>query len=270
MGYRKLLTLLFISPACIFPSNAQKLDSLLKELDAHIKEDTIRLKLLIETGIAYQGNNPEKGIAISDSAIALANKLHVTVRLADAYHTKAVNQFAKGDFAGALNWFQKALAIYEHENNKKGVANSFNNIAGIYVRWSDYYKALAFYEKALKGYKALNLKNYELKPLLNMAMIYITMSILPKALDYAQKSLLIAESLNDLKSLPACYNTLGDIYSGLSDFNLGRLYHEKAYNISKQIDNKRGMAMALLKIGSDFLKSLTLTRLSSTRKEQWR
>ena len=78
------------------------------------------------------------------------------------------------------------------------------------------------------------------------------MSILPKALDYAQKSLLIAESLNDLKSLPACYNTLGDIYSGLSDFNLGRLYHEKAYNISKQIDNKRGMAMALLKIGSDF------------------
>ncbi len=248
-----LIFFLLIESFCTFNVKAQKLDSLLKELNNHLTEDTIRLKLLIAAGIAYERINPEQGVRISDSAIILAKELHVAIKLADAYNTKAANYFLKADYSDALQWFQRAMQLYREQGIQKGVANAYSNIGNLYTKWGDYFEALDYYENALKIYTGLNLKNYELFPLGNISRVYILMSNIPKALEYSQKSLSIAESVNDVNSLPTCYNNMGDIYSELSDFKTAATYFKKSYNLSQQTGNKRGEAGALQKIGDSFL-----------------
>src|SRR6185436_9718530 len=96
MQIKYALTSLLFLLVGIYTSNAQqKLDSLLRELNNHKTEDTVRFKLLIATGVAYQRNNPDKGIEMSDSAIALAKNLHLPAKIADAYNTKASNYYFK-------------------------------------------------------------------------------------------------------------------------------------------------------------------------------
>src|SRR6266446_6927242 len=113
MLYKNQYIIFFLLSLCTFNVKAQKLDSLLNELNNHKTEDTIRLKLLIATGVAYERSNPDKGIEITDSAITLAKNLHSVSKLADSYNTKASNYFLKADYSEALKWFQQALQLYQ-------------------------------------------------------------------------------------------------------------------------------------------------------------
>ena len=57
----------------------------------------------------------------------------------------------QGDYAKALEYHTKALAIFEKVfgSEHPDVATSYNNIGYVYYRQGDYAKALEFYTKAL-------------------------------------------------------------------------------------------------------------------------
>lgn len=91
MRFKKLFLFLLIQSLCSFQVNAQKLDSLLKALSIHKKEDTVRLKLLIGIAKEYRYTNPKKGLETADSAIALAQKLNNQRAAAYGFMVKGQN-----------------------------------------------------------------------------------------------------------------------------------------------------------------------------------
>jgi tetratricopeptide (TPR) repeat protein len=53
------------------------------------------------------------------------------------------------DYARALEYYGKALALDEELGNKAGVARHLGNIGNVHINLSDYARALEYYGKAL-------------------------------------------------------------------------------------------------------------------------
>src|SRR5690554_6863260 len=92
----KLFLLFFLIG--IFSGTAQqkKIDSLLKLLKDHPEQDTVRINRLNDLAYLYYAHNSDEGLKAADSAILLAKKLNLPIKLGGAYQTKGHNYSSQG------------------------------------------------------------------------------------------------------------------------------------------------------------------------------
>lgn len=95
---------LFINTHLISQRQGQdRIDSLLGQLP-NAKEDTNKVKLLIDLSHTYYSINPDAGINFGKQGLALAEKLEWKKGIANAGRTIAGNYgFGKSDYSTALN-----------------------------------------------------------------------------------------------------------------------------------------------------------------------
>ena len=126
-----------------------------------------------------------------------------------------------GNMPKALDQFYKSLKIRERTDDKKGMANCYNNIAGVYDSQDDLESALLFYDKALK----------------------------------------IREEINDELGMAESYNNLGALHSLLGNSEIANKYYFKSLETYQMLDYHRGIAICYSNLGSvteerDKVKSL--------------
>ena len=78
-----------IAHNCI--AQQRELDSLLTVYNNYQKEDTVKLKILLDIVFDYSYINAEKGLEKANDAINLAQKLNNSPKLASAYNYKGIN-----------------------------------------------------------------------------------------------------------------------------------------------------------------------------------
>lgn len=284
-----LLTLLC---QCIIISGfcQSETDSLLKELNKHPQEDSVRYSLLRKLAYQYSFSDPAKGIQAAESAISLAQKLNDPVKLAGAYSNKATNLHKIGRDSEALALYKIAINLHLNAANKKGAANCYFNMAYVYFDIGDYLLAIKNEQQALELYRQLNLvsdeadaynsiadsymrindypsalknfnqsliinqqlnnKDNEAMVLSNIGMVYHDISKPKIALDYYQKALHINEQILNKKNLAHDYQHIGILYDDDKNFNKALNYYNKAFALNKEINNRRDMADNLINIAS--------------------
>ena len=147
-----LFLLLFISSKL----NAQhKLDSLLQKSNNYKKDDTTKINLLNAVAREYQYIDPSEGLRISDSAILLAQRLHL--ENSDVFMIKAENYWRKSMDKEALECLQKALEINNAKGDDYRKAQCTNDEGNVYYEMGDYSTAMNDFHKALGIFE--NLKN---------------------------------------------------------------------------------------------------------------
>ena len=118
---------------------------------------------------------------------------------ASAYHNLASAYYAQGDYAKALEWFEKALAIREKVLGKESPSNAttYNNIALVCDKQGDYAKALEWFEKALEIYEKLLGKQHPAIATIynNIALVLSNRGNYAKALESCEKALVIYEKV---------------------------------------------------------------------------
>src|ERR1700709_2030651 len=178
----KLLTAILVLLTA-FPSFSQnEIDSLLKELNNHHEEDTVRYFLLKKLAYQYSFTDPNKGVEAADAAIDLAKKLHSNIKLAGAYSNKATNFHKLGKESEALSLYRVAVNIHLGENYKKGAANAYFNMAYVYFDIGNYAMAINYQLKALELYRELNLVSDVADTYNNIANDYMRLDDYPSAL----------------------------------------------------------------------------------------
>ncbi|MCR4405711.1 MAG: tetratricopeptide repeat protein [Anaerolineae bacterium] len=65
---------------------------------------------------------------------------------------------ARGDYAAALEWYGKSVAIKEKLGDQAGLATTYNNIASIHYARGDYAAALEWYGKSVAIFERLGAK----------------------------------------------------------------------------------------------------------------
>ncbi len=104
---------------------------------------------------------------------------------------------------------QKALTIYEHLGDRKGLAASYNNIGNIHAEQGRYAEALAYYQKALQIQERLGDQQGIADSYENIGNLYRRQGLYPQARTYLQKALALAQTL-ELRDL------LDEIYLSLA------------------------------------------------------
>jgi class 3 adenylate cyclase len=158
------------------------------------------------------------------------------------------------DCPKALEYHGKALALYEELGNKSGFARNLGNIGIVYKHLSDYPKALEYYGKALALFEELGNKFSIATNLGNCGAVYFSLSDYPKALEYYGKALALNEELGIKDGIARNLGNCGEVYRLLSDYAKALEYYGKALALNEELGRKSGIAINLGNIGTVYGK----------------
>ncbi|MBI3501616.1 MAG: tetratricopeptide repeat protein [Bacteroidetes bacterium] len=111
-------------------------------------------------------------------------------------------------------------------------------------------KALGYGNRALALAQKINYKKGEAQALNNLGVSYYNFSEYDKALDEHFKALAIRKTLGDKKDISSSLNNIGNAYDGMSDYLHALDFFKQALHLKKEIDDKKGIANISNNIGN--------------------
>ncbi|MEZ5045807.1 MAG: tetratricopeptide repeat protein [Chitinophagaceae bacterium] len=222
--------------------------------------------------MTYYAINPDSGLIRGNEALQLSIKLKYQDGMAMAYSSLGVNyDFGKSNSEKAIFYYLKALGINIANNNKRGIASNYSNLAIVYSRKDRYKEALDYFYKALRLHEELGNKRGISGILVNMANIYEDQKEYAKALDMHMRSLGISEEIGNKSNMAIALSNCGNIYYLQGNLEKAKYYFEKALNQYKALEMKLGIATEysnLAKIESNNLIALDLLDKSLAIKKE--
>lgn len=243
---------LFVCTSSLCSSQQKTIDSLHLVLEQQNTADIPRLKTLSDLAFHYHLIDPEKGLDMSDKAIALAKKLDNKERLAVAYKNKAQNYHSLSKDSLAMLMYDEAIAIQSELESWNDLGRTTFNKGLIYSGQSKFEEA-----------NACNLKAYEIfereKDSFLMGVVLNSIginqmyrSLYPESLTTYLEAAKIFEALNNTQNnrYAAIMSNIGILYSKLKNYDLSLKYYENSLDINKKIGNLFGQANTLNSIGT--------------------
>ena len=223
----------------IYKSQPKKAIAILEEgLNIAIEDKEIgRLKNSL--GVVYRDLGEfEKSKALSKEALVLTKD---SIIVASAYNNIGVTNRNLGLYDESIEYYLKALHIYEAKKMTKEMAVTNNNIGLVYSYNNLNDKAIEYHLKAKVEFEKLNDQKGISEVYNNIAIIYANEGDLKKALDYFKYSLEIETALNDPKGIAESVNNVGAVYYYMEEIDSALTYFQKSVVIEKTIENYVGV-----------------------------
>ena len=238
----------FATTQCIFPQITVQ-DSLLQELRQYPTQDSLRVKLLLNTTASLTYTNPKAAIPHVQEAINITEKIRWKKGEGLANVAKGNLYYVMADNLNALAAYQKALAISKSLKNVEMEASVLSNLGNIHADLKEYDQAISKYSLLLNQSKKLENKSNQIKALTNIAIIYNDTGRQTDGIAYLEKALLLAKEEKNAFFEAAITNNLGLAYKGLREYEKSLEYYRKSIEIAIKIDNNYIEASALNSIG---------------------
>ena len=207
--------MIFISYACtvLAQSDSLKIDSLKKVLVTE-KEDTNKVKSLYKLGWLYYPLNFEKALQYEKSALALAQKIKSTNIIGDCYLTIGQILDDMDNRIEAMQYYYKALQIYQEQKNRYSSASVLWNIGFSQTALENYNEAYDAYSKGLSLLHQADSANNFIGAAcyIYSAKILVMRHALAKAEEYNTIGLKISTNIQDVHVQANAYSTSGDIF----------------------------------------------------------
>src|SRR5215813_3895522 len=118
----------------------------------------------------------------------------------------------------ALPEFERALALFQKDSDKKNEAITIGFIGNCYKRFGDFPKAEEFLQRALSMKRALGDRLEEGRTLSHLGLLHWQMGEYKKALDYYEQAIAIGQRLGDRVLQAAARNNRGLVLEELGDY----------------------------------------------------
>jgi len=237
----KRLTLLILILGTISVSaqhrEQARIDSLLAELP-HVKQDSSRLKLLINLMTFYNDFNGDEGLKYEKQALDLARKLNSKTSVADVKNAVGRIYWRKGNVEQGLRYHNEAKKIFEDAGNKKKAALTVRYIGQDYADGGNYPEALDYFSKALAMYKKMD--DYENMAYMHnfLSWVYNNQGNYVKASECNYAALQLFEKIGDQHNIANTLAAIGSDYVYLRNYTEALKYFMKSTRIYKaQRDN---------------------------------
>lgn len=168
---------------------------------------------------------------------------------ADFFNNQGASSKDNGEYLQALNYYFKALEMYQKSGDKEGIATVTHNIAEVYRHLGEYITALEYYQRALSYFESpenINLQKLSAS-LHGMGLIYYQLGQYDKSLDYYQQALAFRQKLQEKeqpkeellqlkKQTGETLNNIGLVYAELENHKSAIEYYQQAINTYENID----------------------------------
>ncbi len=207
--------------------------------------EVIRLNNLFKT---QRSQNPLEAYMYTKKALDLSIELNYARGKATSFNNLGVYHRQKGDYDRALDFYQKALIIYDSIIDMEGTAKALSNIGNIYSVNSDYENALAYYLRAQLLFEEINQPYRTMQIMNNIGNVYLENGQELIALDYYLKVLNRYNELANSQAPLDPYSNIGKIYFNREQYDSALYYFSKSLKKEEAAANKFGIASALVKI----------------------
>ena len=166
---------------------------------------------------------------------------------------KIVKEYLQIDYEKAEQLARETLEKCEKINYKYGKAISLYNIAYAVYYTTDINTSLDYYFKALEIFEQTEHYGFTIVVLSDIAYIYRELGNLEQRLHYYRKAEDLALKVNNETKLGSIYNNLGITFSDIGDNKKAIEYLEKAITIYKKLNNDENLTMPYLNLGLKYL-----------------
>lgn len=163
----------------------------------------------------------------------------------------------QGDFAKAMECFNKALPIWEaHGEKHPDLATCYSNVGIVYIYQGDYAKGLELFDKALSIYIAVYGDDHPEVAMSyhNIGHVFAALGNNAKAMEYINKALSIRKANYGEyhPEIASSYNNMGTVYNNMGDSAKALEFLSKALSIWEVFygDTHRTLATCHDNIGS--------------------
>jgi CHAT domain-containing protein/Tfp pilus assembly protein PilF len=153
----------------------------------------------------------------------------------------------------ALPEFEKALALFRKEGDRKGEAITIGLIGNCYKKFGEHQKALDYLHRALAMKREIGDRVEEGKTLSHLGLLYWEMSQYPQAIEHFNKAIAIGRELGDRILEASARNNLGLVYDELGDYRKSLDEYNRALELYKGTDFERGISDTIGNIGGKHL-----------------
>ena len=218
------------------------------------KSNTDKLQLYSIISKEYIGLSPDSVIKYATKGIEFGEKISNNKFLPDFFQMIGYANYYKRNYNLAINYFNKALTIYESRKNKDKIANLNAYLGIIYQDTYNYDKSLQYFYKSIKIYKSLNDSANISGICNNIGLLFFRVNKYEKALYYFNTSLETALKKNLHKSAAFTYNNLSLIYKKMNQFQKALFYLTKSEVILIKLKDISSLITTYENIGETFLK----------------
>ncbi len=241
-------------------SQQKKEDTLLKTATQIPYSDSLKIRLYLDSAKYFQTIDTKSSLAYAEKAVESSRWLKNHALLSAALASKGNINILKAEFRSALETIQEALQINVSLNDKKSIANNYNNLGLVYSSINDYPKALEYYHKSLTQNENLNNITGKINNLGNIGIIYNALNQPEKAIDYFTKALVLNYKQGNKVTTSGLLNNIGNSYTTIGDMDMALEYKLKALEINNQDGNELRIANSMGNLGNVYFKMKNYTQ----------
>ncbi|MFI5157189.1 MAG: tetratricopeptide repeat protein, partial [Chitinophagales bacterium] len=168
----------------------------------------VQVNKLIDSSKHYWYLNHDSAMYFAKRVLSHSREIHYSRGEGEAYRSMG---FISNDSAIAKSYFDKALSFFITIHDKKGIADTYNNL-GLMLQSKNDSMALIAYDSALILFREIKDKVGESAVLNYINILYKDEGNYQKAIDYALLGLDIRKNTNDYKGIVWSMLNVGDVY----------------------------------------------------------
>jgi len=257
---------------------------LLRQL-APAKEDTNKVRLLLNIANAYESNNQDSSIFYLEKLKQLSQSLKFTRGLYLYYEHSAIVSFTKGNYDIAmqqseealsvarelndsnliinilantgivyqytgqydkqLEYSLQALALIEKRNHKEKLSSMYQNVANAYFNLNNYQQSVEYCMLSIKLYKETGNNSYTNRLYATLGQNFAMLKNTDSALYFYNKGLIESIKLEDNYAAASIYGYMANTYADRSDYKAMFKVAEKSLTLSKELQSRQILASSL-------------------------
>jgi len=165
------------------------------------------------------------------------------------------NEFFKsGNYDSVLDNSQRAAALANSINYKKGEGLAYIDLGWYYYTINNYTLAMRHALQAKRVYKEVKEKRGEGQSLLVMASIHIVQGAYDSSDFYINEALKIFEEAGYKHGIASAYTSMGTLYDMRGDYNTALKYYFEAINIYDEVNDKHGASLVYQSLAEYYRK----------------
>lgn len=250
-----ILFLGFIAFEYVSAQPANTVDSIKTALNGLIIKDSNRLNLFLK--LAKITDSDSEGVKAAEEAVNLAKALNLKSKLGEGYILQATNTLELGNDTLALSLLNEALVVFQNLKDKIGEGKVYTGLARVFQYRDQYFKALEYNQKALAVYESTNTYELIGRANLDIAVNYYLLSDYVKANQYYLIAKGNYEKKGMLKEVSIITANLAQVERKLKKYTSAIAYYRSAISLQNEIKDSFGLAKSLQGIGIvyDLLKN---------------
>ncbi|MBK9249540.1 MAG: tetratricopeptide repeat protein [Ignavibacteria bacterium] len=194
----------------------------------------------------------QAAISIAQSSLDIAEKYDIPECDVTAltYNILGNVYRTQGTFDKALEFYEKALAMYLQLGDTSGAARVTGNIGLVYSGVGSFTKALEYYQQALAVHKELGEKSAVARVNGNIGVLYYSLNAYDKALEFMKIALIAHIEIGEKQGAARVTGNLGNVYDDLGSYDKALECYEQALSSHKEQGDKSEVARVTGNIGA--------------------